>query len=89
MKKIIMIGGGGHARVLKDILDLFPDEFKIVGFTDINNNSGLGEKYLGDDNVVEEYSKEEVLLVNGIGAVRLPELRKDIYEKFKNVRVPF
>ena len=82
-KKIIIIGGGGHARVLKDILDI-SGKLNVIGFTDVKPNHAMGIKYLGDDSVLKKYSAKEVLLVNGIGSVKLPEKRREIYERFKN-----
>ena len=81
-KKIIIIGGGGHARVLKEILDI-PGQFEIIGFTDLEPKDNKGIKYLGKDKVVEKYSLKDVLLVNGIGSVELPTKRQEIYERFK------
>ena len=81
-KKIIIIGGGGHARVLEEILRIVND-FVIMGFLDGRPNSFMEAKYLGGDAVLEQYSPREFLLINGIGSVTLPVERRRIFEQFK------
>lgn len=81
-RKLILIGGGGHARVLKDTLDMF-SHYEILGFTDIKAVRNLGVPYLGDDRIIKKFSKKDILLVNGIGSVKLPLQRREIYERFK------
>lgn len=87
-KKIIIIGGGGHTRVLIDILS-FSKEMNFVGFTDLEPKKGVGIKYLGDDRIIEKYSKNDVFLVNGIGSVGVPARRENVYEKFKKLGYKF
>jgi len=82
-RKLIIIGGGGHARVLKSILDTAKGT-KILGYTDLKQNRDMGIKYLGNDDIIEKYSVKDILLVNGIGSIDLPNKRKKIYERFKS-----
>lgn len=66
-KKIIIIGGGGHAESLVDIL--FRNNFfeKIVGYVDINKTK-LKLNYLGNDNYFNKIkNNKNYVLVNGIG----------------------
>jgi UDP-perosamine 4-acetyltransferase len=52
MEKIVVVGGGGHAKVLISILKKNAD-FEILGYTDLKDNGCiLGIKYLGDDSVL-------------------------------------
>ena len=86
---VIVLGSGGHARVLIDALLL--NSVKLLGTTDVvpKNMSLLGVSYLGDDNVVERYSPSEVCLVNGVGSISQPYLREKLFKKFKNLGYKF
>jgi sugar O-acyltransferase (sialic acid O-acetyltransferase NeuD family) len=86
---VIVLGTGGHARVLIDALLLSPAN--LLGTTDTNhqNQPLLGVPYLGGDEVIEKYSSNEICLVNGIGSISQPYLRKKIFKKFKNLGYRF
>ena len=86
---VIVLGSGGHARVLIDALLL--NSVKLLGTTDVvpKNMSLLGVSYLGDDDVVERYSPSEVCLVNGVGSISQPYLREKLFKKFKNLGYKF
>lgn len=88
MDKLIIIGGGGHARVLSDILEEtgFCD---VIGFTDVMSREVPGVEYIGDDGEVEKHATDKVRLVNGIGSVRRPQHRQEVYEKFKSLGYRF
>lgn len=63
---VIVLGGGGHARVV--IGALRSQEISIIGFTDPEHTvqQVLGVRYLGNDDVVLDYSPEEVTLTRGL-----------------------
>ncbi|MFI8711546.1 acetyltransferase [Brevibacillus brevis] len=68
MMPIIVLGGGGHAKVVIEILQLQGEE--VIGFTDPQPKSMiLGIPWIGNDQMVEKYSPSNVLLVNGLGSV--------------------
>ncbi len=77
----IVIGGGGHARVLADILSGSTD-LKLIGYADFNPCQAMELPYLGNDSAIEELSRKDLLLVNGIGSVNLPVRRREVYLKF-------
>ena len=81
----IMIGGGGHAKVLIEALRL--RNIPVLGILDlkaIDQTSSLTEiPYLGADEAVLKYKSNEVYVVNGIGSVGLPEKHREIFERFK------
>lgn len=85
-KPVIIIGGGGHARVLLDALRL--NDISILGFTDPNTASSsfsvLGVPFLGGDTSILQFNPMEVELVNAVGSVGSTELRKQIYLKFRS-----
>ena len=84
-KPVIVIGAGGHAKVLIDALQLL--KVKILGVLDpspeLVAGDLLGVPLLGDDDVIDNFSVEDVGLVNGIGSTSHPQLRRDIYLRFK------
>lgn len=80
-KPVIIIGNGGHASVLIEILGLMDKE--IIGYTaPIPSETEL--KYLGDDKEILKYSCQEVELVLGIGTVKATDVRRSLYESFKD-----
>ena len=81
---IIVIGAGGHAKVVIDTLR--SSSSKILGFTNLTDEikSILGVSYLGDDNFIDKQNPKEVLLTLGVGSVKSTMLRKEIFEKWKS-----
>jgi len=79
---VIIIGGGGHAKVVADVLQL--QGFHVVGFTDINGvckslTSTIPN--LGDDNVIlQQYHSDDVLLANGVGSIQTTTNRRDVHD---------
>lgn len=82
-KSIIIIGAGEHATVLLDIL--LSQKRKVVALTSITNDKMdiFGIPIIKDEDVINNYQPTEILLVNGIGSVGSTELRKKIFNKFK------
>lgn len=68
---VIIVGAGGHARVVTDAL--LARGTRVLGFTEANparhRTEVLGLPVLGDDSVLVRYKPDEVRLVNGIGGV--------------------
>ena len=85
-EKLIILGVGGHAKVLLDILLSLPVE--ILGFVDKDLSKKGTCLYnipvLGDDSHVLNFNKEQVLLVNGMGGVKATPLREILYKQFIN-----
>jgi UDP-perosamine 4-acetyltransferase len=82
---VIVIGGGGHAKVLiNTLLDL---SVIILGFTDCDaaniDLTILGIRALGNDDVILKYPSNSIQLVNGLGSVNSTQKRKKIFEFFK------
>lgn len=81
---VIVLGAGGHARVLIDALRL--SSVDIIGVTDLLPPAGMQElklKYLGDDQAVFTYTPQEIQLVNGIGSINVSSKRKNLFNQFK------
>jgi len=83
-KPVIVLGGGGHAKVLIDALRL--SGVKVLGYTDRSKEAGhaLGVPFLGGDERVLDFSPKKVLLVNGVGSVESTKKRRDLFRSFKD-----
>lgn len=80
---VIVLGGGGHAKVLIEALLL--QRIEVLGYTDPDESlkTAFGLRRLGDDQAILEYDPEELKLVNGIGSVASTSSRKRIYDRFR------
>ena len=82
-RPVIVLGGGGHARVLLDLLQHL--NATIIGVTtaDGKGTSPLaGIAILGNDDAVARHSPAEVQLVNAVGTATASDFRKRLQEKF-------
>ena len=85
-KPVIIIGAGGHAKVLANALKLSLREILGVVTPDLKVGSYFFNlKVLGDDSVIFDHSPAEIELVNGVGALPGQNLRlkltEQMYEK--------
>jgi sugar O-acyltransferase (sialic acid O-acetyltransferase NeuD family) len=82
---VIIVGGGGHSKVLIEALRL--RSVKILGITECDNTrigiDVLGIGVIGNDDKIFGYAPESIRLVNGVGSVNLPKARKAVFDKFK------
>lgn len=82
---VIIMGSGGHAKVLIEVLRSLSTN--ILGITERDSNSTgmeiLGIRVLGNDDVISQYAPDSILLVNGIGSIDRPKARMEIFERFK------
>ncbi len=88
---IIVVGGGGHAKVLIDMLQL--EGKTILGIVEkqlFAPGHRMGQvPVVGDDETVLRYRSAEILLVNGIGSTALPGRRAEIYARFTELGYRF
>ena len=86
MCKIVIIGGGGHARVIIDTLKM-SGEYEIVGILDpqLETGTNISEvNVLGDDNLLEELFKKGVNnACIAVGSIKDNIKRKILYERVK------
>lgn len=84
-RPVVIIGGGGHAKVLINALVL--QQTRLLGIVDADlgkrGASILGVRILGDDVKLKQYTPNDIDLVNGIGSVGSIELRKKICLYYK------
>ncbi len=82
-KSLLVIGGGGHAKVLIDTLLLTGCE--IAGVLDPRLTVGttiLGTvTVLGDDNILMDFEPETTVLVNGLGSLPGNNARRVVYQR--------
>lgn len=90
-RPLLVLGAGGHARVLIDAL--LASGRIIAGIVDhdphLVGTSLLGVPVIGGDEVVDQFPPHEILLVNGIGSVRTPDVRQDVYQRMKEAGYSF
>jgi sugar O-acyltransferase (sialic acid O-acetyltransferase NeuD family) len=79
---LILVGSGGHARVLLSTLLLLGR--RLLGFVapDQTRAELLGIPYLGDDDAIS-YDRSQALLVNGVGSAASVASRLRVYESFR------
>ena len=90
-KKIMVIGGGGHAKVLLEILSRLKfDVYAVIApQIDIKCRMFEGLKHYVSDSAILEYSADQVVLVNGVGSLPGNATRQSIYNKFHNYGYEF
>ncbi len=85
MKPILLLGGGGHAKVVLDALQA--SNLHVIGF--LESNAAIdqlhGIKRLGDTHPssLPDYQPAEVILANGFGSTWKNTLRKDQFNLWK------
>jgi len=87
MNKIVIIGGGGHSKIVISILKKIKN-YEIMGYTDIQDKGELLKTgYLGNDKILEDIIKSfpGSSAVIGIGNVEVGFKRKILFEKLENL----
>ena len=83
MKKLIVIGGGGHAVSCLDVVGA-TGEFLVKGILDPSPNSlasELGYEYLGDDSELKHVLEDGDFALIAVGQIKTYQLRKKLFEK--------
>jgi len=83
-KQILLLGGGGHGRVVLDLL--LSIGVKVSGILDPGLKAGdriFGVPVVGDDEFLNSVNPAGVLLANGLGANPHVRSRKRIFEDLK------
>lgn len=90
-KPLIVLGAGGHARVLLDTL--VQQSRSVLGISNPDSHNSVlniwGIPIIGNDDFILNYAVEAIYLVNGIGLLPGNSIRNDLYEKFKNYGYTF
>ncbi|XOQ58580.1 MAG: Acetyltransferase [Clostridium sp.] len=86
MKKIVIVGAGGHCKVIVDIIRSI-NQYEIVGITDKNIKGKLLDiPILGNDSILKElYDSKVNYAFIGIGGLKNINIRNEIYNKLKKI----
>ena len=87
MKEILIIGAGGHAKVLISIIKK-SKMFHPIGYTDIHDKGLLlGIRYLGKDDILEGVikNKRHFAAAIGLGTVGLDHARIRVFETLERL----
>ena len=84
-KPLIIIGGGGHAAVLAELMN--DRQRPVLGFTDVQASESdsllTGLTFLGDDAaILSSHSPDEFELVNGLGSTGKIKRRAILFNHF-------
>ena len=85
VKPVIILGAGGHARVLIECLRT--RESVILGITDSKRKEGesfCGVDVLGGDEIILEHPIETIYLVNGIGQTQKSTKRLEVSQRMRS-----
>jgi sugar O-acyltransferase (sialic acid O-acetyltransferase NeuD family) len=90
-KPVLILGAGGHAKVLIEILKR--TDTPIIGITAPTNvdrgGSFMGVPIIGEDEEVFMFSPADIDLINGIGSVADNRIRRGIFERFNALGYSF
>ncbi len=91
-KGIILLGGGGHAKVLIDLIKT-STKYALQGILDPQLKAGssiAGVSVLGKDTLLEELYKDGAMMAcMGIGSIRANTNRKNLFIKAKEIGYTF
>ena len=83
-RPIIIIGAGGHLKVIIDVTRLLG--YEILFATDIDaslhGTTIMGVKIAGDDDSISAFNPSDVYLANGVGIVNGTGPRRQIFEEW-------
>jgi len=84
---IVIIGGGGHAKVVISIIRKL-NQFEILGYIDRKNNGSiLGATYLGNDDLLQKIISDDpgCSAVIGVGMISTNNERERIFKSLKKL----
>jgi UDP-perosamine 4-acetyltransferase len=85
--EIIVVGGGGHAKVVISILKKL-NRYRILGYTDLTNRGALlGIPYLGSDDelAMRAAHSKKMNVILGVGQVGIGNTRNDIWRRLNSL----
>jgi len=89
MKKIILIGAGGHAESCIDVI-ISTKKLKIIGLIDKDKKKKiLNYKVLGDESYIKKIRKKAFGLHVSLGFIKSPQKRIKIFNEFRKLRFNF
>jgi sugar O-acyltransferase (sialic acid O-acetyltransferase NeuD family) len=88
---IVLIGGGGHAKVVFSILRKLSN-YRVLGYTDFKDNGAIpGAAYLGRDEAVAllKARRKKLGAVVGVGQMGAGERREELWTRMKALCLEF
>ncbi len=86
MKKIAIIGSGGHASSLIDLI-MSTNKFKIYGYFDKTKNTKINLEYLGNDSEISNHKIKYAAM--GIGLALPSKKKMQIIKKYLSLGINF
>ena len=86
MKKIYLIGGGGHCKSCIDVIES-TQEYQIMGIFDLKEKVGekvLGYEIIGTDNDISKFTASDNYFLVTLGQIKSSELRVNAYKDEMN-----
>ena len=84
-EKIVLVGAGGHAKSLIDVIEL-ENKFEIFGLVDnAKNGEVLGYKVLGTDEILKEIKSECANAIVAVGQIKSAKIRISLFNKLKEL----
>ncbi|GAA4496681.1 acetyltransferase [Pseudaeromonas paramecii] len=80
MKPVLLLGGGGHAAVVLDVLTLC--DVPMAGYL-APSPGRLDLPYLGDDSLLSTLSPSDYRVALGVGSTGVMPLRRQLFERAK------
>lgn len=87
MKKIVLIGGGGHCKSCIDVIEA-AGTHRIIGILDSTEKVGqlvCGHQVIGTDDQIDELAGKGYAFHITVGHMRSPEAREKIFSKLKSI----
>ncbi|MGA9587102.1 MAG: acetyltransferase [Terracidiphilus sp.] len=91
MEEIVIVGGGGHSKVIISIVQKLP-HYRILGYTDRKDNGPvLGIPFLGSDHELGLFAVRPAKLaaVLAVGQVGSGKLRSDLFARLSTLDLRF
>ena len=89
MKKIILIGAGGHCASCIDVIEM-QRKFKIVGLIDNKKkNFLLNYKIIGNDKELKKFSRKIQYALITTGCIKNSKIRENLFKKISNYGFKF
>ena len=91
MDEIVVVGGGGHAKVVLSILQKM-NQFSILGYTDLENKGKLlNASYLGTDRELQGLASGQGKLnaVLAVGQIGVGKLRCELWTRLTSLSLSF
>ncbi len=87
LKKILLIGGGGHCKSVIDVIEL-ENKFEVAGIIDkkeLLDKKILGKSVIGTDHNLEKLRKNYKYAFISIGQIKNPQIRIKLFNLLKQL----